>query len=578
MIALATLTVAGPAQGAPTLEYSLEGLSQSTRDNVQAYLGKAPETIAARGNFLASAERQVRLSLEALGYYEPTIELHLQRSEPTWQLQIDVDRGPRVRLGEVAIELSGAAADDPAFDELVADTVLQSGAALHHGHYEDFKQSLLSLGQARGYFDGKLVAHSISVNATEGRADIHLGYDSGQRYRFGPIHLSHSLLDEKRLQQLQTFEEGEPFELEKLQRFQGDLQRTGFFDSALVRPLLAERSDGAVPIRLELQAAAAQRYGLGLGYSSDTRERVSLTWRTPLLNHYGHRQETRLEYSPVRPNGSFTYTMGLTHPLDDILQLRARVEDNEYGDLESHQQEAGMRRERRTGPAVWRTSLRFLREDWDLVGSSKRNSYLLPGLSWAHTLRIDGDRVLDPAHGFSQYYEAEFGSDRAGSDLNLVRLYGNWRGVYSLSDRHRLVGRLELGAVFFDTEERPDLAPSLSFFAGGSYSLRGYAFQSLGPSVTVEEPDGEPRELVIGGDRLAIGSAEYQYYVNDTWRAAVFVDSGNAFNGSHFNAVTGAGFGVHYLSPVGAIRLDVANSVSEDDPSWRVHLTIGAEF
>jgi translocation and assembly module TamA len=83
---------------------------------------------------------------------------------------------------------------------------------------------------------------------------------------------------------------------------------------------------------------------------------------------------------------------------------------------------------------------------------------------------------------------------------------------------------------------------------------------------------------VIGGDRLAVASAEYQYYVTPSWRAALFVDGGNAFDGDDFDPEVGAGFGVHYVSPVGAIRLDLGRNVSEDDPSWRLHITLGAEF
>ena len=65
--------------------------------------------------------------------------------------------------------------------------------------------------------------------------------------------------------------------------------------------------------------------------------------------------------------------------------------------------------------------------------------------------------------------------------------------------------------------------------------------------------------------------------MNDTWRAAFFVDTGNAFNGSDFKPVVGTGFGVHYLSPVGAVKVDIGNAISEDR-SWRLHLTMGAEF
>ena len=75
-----------------------------------------------------------------------------------------------------------------------------------------------------------------------------------------------------------------------------------------------------------------------------------------------------------------------------------------------------------------------------------------------------------------------------------------------------------------------------------------------------------------------MASAEYQYYVRPEIRAAVFVDGGNAFNGGNLNPVVGAGVGVHYVSPVGAIRIDLANAVSENSDTWRIHITMGAEF
>jgi len=83
---------------------------------------------------------------------------------------------------------------------------------------------------------------------------------------------------------------------------------------------------------------------------------------------------------------------------------------------------------------------------------------------------------------------------------------------------------------------------------------------------------------VLGADRLALASIEYQYRFLPDWRAAVFVDGGDAFDEGEFDAVVGAGFGLHYLTPVGAVKLEIANSVSEDNPDWRIHINIGAEF
>ncbi|MDP4789681.1 MAG: BamA/TamA family outer membrane protein, partial [Haliea sp.] len=62
------------------------------------------------------------------------------------------------------------------------------------------------------------------------------------------------------------------------------------------------------------------------------------------------------------------------------------------------------------------------------------------------------------------------------------------------------------------------------------------------------------------------------------WRGAVFVDAGDAFDEGEFEARVGAGFGLHYLTPVGALKIELANPISEKNPDWRFHINIGAEF
>ena len=56
------------------------------------------------------------------------------------------------------------------------------------------------------------------------------------------------------------------------------------------------------------------------------------------------------------------------------------------------------------------------------------------------------------------------------------------------------------------------------------------------------------------------------------------MDGGDAFDDGEFDLHYGAGFGVHYITPVGAVRIEFANSLSDDNPDWQLHLTVGAEF
>jgi translocation and assembly module TamA len=559
-----------------TLKLSVVGIQGEQKKNVLAYLGAVPESDENRRNFVVSARDKVESALQALGYYQPEIEIDLQRTEPKWRLSIVVNAGEPVRVRDINIQILGAAANDDNFTRLTSDIGFSSGDVLHHGRFESFRKKVLSLGQRRGYLRGEIVASRIEIEIDAGTADVMLWYESGPRLRFGEIIVDNTLIDSDLFDSMLTFQPGDYFDQVRLQELQSRLQRTNYFSSVIVLPQRKRSLGDRIPIMVNLQRAKRHSFDVGVGYSTDTEERLSLTWRTPRINRHGHSQQTRLVYSPINPSGRFTYSIPVSDPLTDVVQLWARVEENEFGDIDSRQNELGIKRETKNRNWIYGYSLRELNESWDIAGYSASNDYLLFGGSVSR--RTHRGSIVDPEGGFSQLYTVEATADQLGSDLDLLRVTAALRYVMTPVPRNRLVTRLDLGRVKIANGDRRDLAPSLAFFAGGSQSIRGYAYQSLGDELTVVEPNGETKTLVVGGDRLVIGSLEYQYYFTATWRGALFVDAGDAFDRGEFDAKVGAGFGVHYVTPVGAVRVELANSVSEDDPSWRLVFAIGAEF
>jgi translocation and assembly module TamA len=144
---------------------------------------------------------------------------------------------------------------------------------------------------------------------------------------------------------------------------------------------------------------------------------------------------------------------------------------------------------------------------------------------------------------------------------------GKW--IWSTERGQRFLVRGHVGA----TAERAfeELPASVRFFAGGDNSVRGYAFEALGPV----DADGK----VVGGSSLATGSFEFEQPLRARWSLAFFVDSGNAFAESHIDAKTSVGVGGRWQSPLGPIRLDIARPI--DDPladRWRVHVSLGPDL
>ena len=101
--------------------------------------------------------------------------------------------------------------------------------------------------------------------------------------------------------------------------------------------------------------------------------------------------------------------------------------------------------------------------------------------------------------------------------------------------------------------------------------MRGYGYRTLGPTVN---------GAVVGGRVLFTGSVEVEHPLTERLPAllgAVFVDAGNAADRwTELRPVVGYGVGLHYRSPVGPLRLDLA--YGQDARQLRLHLSVGVTF
>jgi translocation and assembly module TamA len=103
------------------------------------------------------------------------------------------------------------------------------------------------------------------------------------------------------------------------------------------------------------------------------------------------------------------------------------------------------------------------------------------------------------------------------------------------------------------------LPPDQRFYAGGSGTIRGYRYQSVGPQF----PDGNP----IGGTAINAGQAEYRQRIGQSLGFAVFLDAGQVSQDVNPLDATlrfGAGAGVRYYTPIGPIRLDIGVPINRE--------------
>ncbi|MGC8477112.1 MAG: autotransporter assembly complex protein TamA [Acetobacteraceae bacterium] len=197
---------------------------------------------------------------------------------------------------------------------------------------------------------------------------------------------------------------------------------------------------------------------------------------------------------------------------------------------------------------------------------------------WAASLGLAGEQETISQQGVSRVYYLVrlpfwLRFDDANSALNPT--YGA-RFALLLAPTQSLLGHTSVlmteasGAIYLDLEGAGrgvlalrglfgaalgarsafTLPPDQRFYAGGSATVRGYRFQSLGPQF----PDGQP----IGGTEIATLGAEFRQRIGRAWGFSVFADTGAVTAGGAPRFGVGIGAGLAYYTSIGPIRAQVA--------------------
>lgn len=615
-----------PAWAVRLTGVEVRGLDEAMTENVRSNLSlqdAVGRTLSDRrmAYLVRAAEAETREALEPFGYYSPTIVV--QRSdrgtsgesdddapgeagsatpetrdathaEGAVSVTITVQPGEPVKVRNSAVAIEGDAGDDRYLAEEIDAFAPQPGAVLDHTVYEASKARITRRLAQRGYFDADFIAHRVEVTRADFAADIDLRWNSGDRYDMGAVRFvqePRQIIRPQLLDKLVYWNQGEYYHQGRLDRLRDSLLKLDYFSAIDIEPrpdqaedvVTGEGMSRQVPVTVTLTPAKRDIYTAGVSYGTDSGAGVRFGLERRYVNQRGHKALGQIDWAQNRKTATVQYRVPAFAWLDGWYTGSLQFADEQTDYIDTRRLEFVVSRSGQYSRDLnLVASVHALRERWGYAFQDDGNpdtpllyqyaNYFFPELRAEYA---DVDDRFAPRRGIGGTVVVRAGGgdgDTGSASFAQAHLRASWFKGLGPSDR--LIVRGELGHTF--TNALNLLPPSLRFYAGGDRSIRGYNWREVGP--VVEDDDGDVA-FALGARNVVTASLEYErYFGASPWGAAVFVDTGDAFNGSEADFHTGVGVGLRWKSPVGPIRVDVARGLKDPDSPFTLHLNIGADF
>ena len=568
------LSVAPLRASGEQIQILVEGLSGNVLDNARRALVLPPGIIDHDRvdelwlqQFEEQIPRNVRTAMEPFGYYQPEISVHREKSEEgIYLLKVAVQPGPPILVRSVHVRLEGPGADEPVLKKQVSIFPLAKGDILRQDLYEQAKQDLRNIAYDLGFINAAYTIHTLQLMSDRSTADIDLVLQTGIRYAFGEITFTATVdYPDGFLRRYSAFKPGDVFSYKATAKTQSNFIDTDRFRRVLINPRIDAAAEGRIPVDITLTPAPPKSVKTGIGYGTDTGPRASVLYRDLNVFGWGHEFQTELKVSPIIQGVASRYVWPSASDIQSLTALTLSLQREQTDTYTTRLIKTEVERARGFGDGRSGSLFVRLQVENSETGKQTTNSLLLmPGIRYSG---MHYDDVVRPTRGFNYRLEFRGTHESLGSDTGFIQGLSYGQVVIPLPARLSLSTRAQAATTWQD-DSAHNLPVSVRFFAGGDRSVRGSAYQSLGPK--------DEMGNIVGGRSLLVGSVEIERAIRQNWGTAVFYDAGNAFDSlSDIKVAQGAGIGIRYYSPFGPIRLDLARRIGISEPSWHIHLTVG---
>lgn len=487
---------------------------------------------------------------------------------------VTIQAGPKFTLGTVRLEGDAAGL-------MGADYGLIAGGDAGSGAVLKAEASIVRALKDEGRPLAKVTDRTIVADHATSTLDVTLTVAAGPVAGYGDTTVEGTKdVDRDFTEYMAGLKRGRKYSPEEIDEARDRLLALEVFNSVTFKDGESLDAEGNIPIGVQVSERKFRYFGLGGTFSNIEGLGVEGYWGH--RNLFGHAEKLRIDgkISGIGSNdiSLLNYNAGIMFEKPGVVGPASKFFTNlttvyEHPDAYDHfsvKGEVGLSYELTKNQTV---SAAFALDYSKIDDSFGRNTYLIASVPLQYVFDNRDDK-LDPKTGFRALAFVEPSYDLLGG-ATFVKLRGEGSAYQALDDAGKFVlaGRVAAGSIFGASLQ--EVPADRRFYSGGGGSVRGYAYQGIGP----KDADDDP----IGGLSFAETSFEIRYAVTDTIGIVPFIDAGTVSTSStpDFSDVkVGAGIGLRYLTPFGPLRVDAAVPLNPDsgDPSFGIYAGIGQSF
>jgi outer membrane protein assembly factor BamA len=509
--------------------------------------------------------------------------VELDAAKKKLKLIIVIEEGPAAIVS--GRDIKGLQALPPSvLARVLKEFPLKVGDRFDYTLYRRGETRLLGRLRRLGYALTKVETNAV-ISPDRTRAELTYDVQLGPLCNLGGVTIRGlSRVPERLVREKITFDRGDPFDPEKLELTRGKIFELGVFSVVKLTEVPRPGVPGIIDVDIEVKETLFRNLKLGVGIGIDSaREEahVQVVWRHnnflgglrrfetgakvgyavlptvftvqahgPLLKAYGELSQpsaflwrnltwkTRLEYELNIQNGyryhGPRFRTGFDRPFTRYLTVAISYnsEFTSFYDVD---------------PILFDPRTTSLGLDF-------QNPYILGYLEQRLTVDLRDNPVKPRSGGYFNLTTQE-ANTYLGSNFTYFKVLGDARGYLTPQERLTLAARFQIGTAIPSGQSPPI---TQRFYGGGANDDRGFGYRRLSPLV----PGSLPGQTIpIGGLTFVGYTVEARVRTIKDLFVVAFHDAGDVSECSrdvrfdHLRYQVGGG--LRYLTPIGAIRLDV---------------------